>query len=84
MPQQTVGTAAVRVAEGMQCPVIRNLGPGNVGMDTTDAVTVGNASIYLKPDESFEFPTEVYGSGWTKIFAIADAADTDVRVAEVR
>lgn len=83
MPQQMVDTEAVQIASGMQRPVIKNLGPGNIGLDTTDAVTVADASIYLAPDESYEFPTDVYHSGWSKIYAISDQATTDVRFAEV-
>jgi hypothetical protein len=83
MPQQTVGVEAVRIAEGIQRPVIRNLGPGEVGIDTSDEVTTANASIYLKVDESYEFPEDIHHSGWGNMYAISDTADTDLRIAEV-
>lgn len=83
MPKVTVGLTAVKIAEGFSAPSIRNLGPGNVGLDTLDTVTMDTASIYLQPNESFEFPKNVNSSGWNRMYAISDVADTDVRFAEV-
>lgn len=80
----TVGTTASLLHDGgSEQIVVRNLGPGNVGLGKTNAVTVANAEIYLQPGDSFEWISDLEVTGWDTVYAIADAAGTDVRVAVV-
>ncbi|MBW3663581.1 MAG: hypothetical protein KY469_10820 [Actinobacteria bacterium] len=86
MPQFDVGTTAIQIVTGAyKRPTVRNLGPGNVGLGYTNQITVATAGIYLKPGEAYEWPTDL---GWpdvgeSSVWAIASAADTDVRVEQV-
>lgn len=81
MPAYTVGTAAVEVVtDAEHRPVIRNNGPGNIGLGRDNTVTVAGAGIYLTPGESYEFLTDISAAGWPSVWAIADAAGTNVRV----
>lgn len=75
--QILVGTTAVPVAAGgRQRPVIQNLGPGNVYLDTQGSVTP-SSGLKIPVGFTYEFPTS---GSLDSIFIIADQASTDVRI----
>lgn len=75
--QIILGTTAQRIPGDRSRPLIQNLGPGNVYVDTDGEVTA-EEGFKLVPNATYEFPTP--GGNSTGIWIIADAADTDVRV----
>ncbi len=78
--QKIVGTSAQKVvAGGRQRPVIQNLGPGVIYLDTGGTVTV-STGLRIPVGAVYEFPTS--GSE-DDIWIIATEADTDVRVIEI-
>ena len=74
-----VGTQSVKVRTDRSRPVIQNLGPGNVYLDT-DGDVDEDSGLKLVPNAVYEFPT--VGS-YSNVWIVSDQADTDVRVIEV-
>ena len=77
-----VGTTATQVEVPGTCiPMLQNLGPGNVYLDTDPNVTTGSG-LKLASGAILTLPrkAEDLDNG---IFLIADAANTDVRVAQL-
>lgn len=74
----TVGTTAAKLAKGGQRLVIQNLGPGNVAFSYSESpsLSAGGDGIKLAVDQAYEFPVPASGD----VYAVADAASTDVRV----
>lgn len=68
-PQQIKGTRAR--------PLIQNLGPGNVYVDT-DGDVDADSGFRIAPNSVYEFPTS--GGSSKGIFLVSDIEDTDVRV----
>lgn len=79
MAKLTVGVTPVEVPRsGPGRPVIQNLGPGTVYLDTdNDGVTTGDG-LRLEPGDAFEFTHAA--SYETGVWLVSDTADTDVRV----
>lgn len=76
--QILLGTTPEQIKGDSSRPVIQNLGPGIVYLDTDPEVTV-DSGIKLAVGTVYEFPTA--GSlSIEGIFIVADTADTDVRV----
>lgn len=75
--QQTIGTSPVRLdVPTAATPIVQNLGPGNVFLG--DAAVTTGTGLKLSPNSAFEFPRDL-GQGFGGLFAVADAAGTDVR-----
>lgn len=75
MAKKTVGTTPVKIASAGQCPSVQNLGGGALYLDTRSDVAVGTG-LKLVVDGIYEFPRDL-----TKdLYAVADAAGTDVRI----
>lgn len=72
-----VGTAAVQVNVNGETPIIQNLGPGVIYMDTVDTVTTANG-VRLAVGNTYEYPGDMRLAG--PLFLISDQANTDVRV----
>lgn len=75
--QLNVGTTPVQIPGNRTRPVIQNLGPGNVYVDTDGEVTSADG-LKLVPNSIYEFPTS--GGNSDGIWLVADQAGTDVRV----
>lgn len=74
-----VGTTSQKLPADRSRPVIQNLGPGDVYLDT-DGDVDADSGMKLAVGAVYEFPT----SGATSdIWVVATQADTDVRVIEV-
>jgi hypothetical protein len=73
-----VGTTAVKIPADRSRPVIQNLGPGDIYLDT-DGDVDANSGLKLIPNAVYEFPTPGADSN---IWVVASEADTDVRVIE--
>lgn len=74
----TVGTSAVSLGlDSSSTPVIQNLGPGNVYIDSTDQVTT-STGLKLGVGDVYEFLRDLNQAGG-EIFLVADAGNTDVR-----
>ena len=72
-----VGTTPVALPGNRQRPVIQNLGPGTIYLDTDGDVSITDG-LQLLPDVTYEFP--VSGGDSAGIWIVSDAANTDVRV----
>jgi hypothetical protein len=72
-----VGTTPVRIPGDRARPVIQNLGPGTVYVDTDGDVSADDG-LMLLPNAVYEFPTPSANS--KGIWVVADQAGTDVRV----
>jgi len=73
-----VGTTPIRVAlDSSATPVLQNLGPGVVYLDTSDDVAVATG-LQLPVGAAYEWPHDLSQSG-SAIWLVATAADTDVR-----
>jgi hypothetical protein len=78
--QVTVGTTAVKIpAPGRARPIIQNLGPGTIYLDTLKTVA-SSTGLVLSVGTIYEFPVS---GGHSDIWVISDAANTDVRVVGV-
>lgn len=76
---QSVGTAAVVLAvTPQQAPVIQNLGPGNLYIDSNPGVTT-NSGLKLAVGDTYEYPRDLAEAAGS-VYAIADQAATDVRI----
>ena len=79
MAKVTVGTAAVALPVDVgETPVIQNLGPGNLYLDTASGVTTGTG-LQVPVDSVYEWTRDITKT----LYAIADAAGTDVRILKV-
>lgn len=58
-----------------QTPVIQNLGPGDLYLDFSSTVAVGNG-LKVVPDGSYEFLHDLPG----RLYLVASQASTDVRI----
>lgn len=78
----TVGTTSTAVpkSSGAQ-PVIQNLGPGTLYIDTVTPATAAGG-LQLPVGSVFEM-AESSRSGDATLYMIADAAGTDVRILQV-
>lgn len=77
--KQIVGTAAVAAnIKSTDSPVIQNLGPGNLYFDF-DAAVSASTGFKLEVGMVYEFPRDLSLAG-PKLYFIADAANTDVRM----
>lgn len=74
-----VGTTAVQIPVDRSRPVIQNLGPGDLYLDT-DGDVDANSGLKLIPTAVYEFP--VAGAGMN-VWVVATQASTDVRVIEI-
>jgi len=74
-----VGTTSQKILADRSRPVIQNLGPGNVYIDTDGDVDV-NSGLKLAVNAVYEFPT---AGAESDIWIVSDAADTDVRIVEM-
>lgn len=76
MAKVTVGTAPVQLPVDVgETPVIQNLGPGVLYLDTRSNVAAGTG-LKIPVDSAYEWPKDLTKT----VYAIADAANTDVRV----
>jgi hypothetical protein len=74
--QVTVGTTAVEVPIKVSAtPVIQNLGPGVLYLDTDETVTTATG-LKIDVGSAYEFPRDVDRS----VFMVASVASTDVRI----
>lgn len=74
--QLILGTTSQSIASTRERPVIQNLGPGNVYIDT-DGDVDSSSGLKLVVGAVYEFPTS--GSP-SKIYLVADMPSTDVRI----
>lgn len=77
--QLILGTTAQSVpTEGRARPVIQNLGPGKVYLDTNNGVTT-SGGLQLPVGAIYEFHV---GAGFNAggVWLVSDAANTDVRI----
>lgn len=72
-----LGTTPQQITGDRARPLIQNLGPGNVYVDT-DGDVDADSGFFLVPNAVYEFSTA--GGNNSGIWVVADAADTDVRV----
>lgn len=77
----TIGTTVEQIDNGGARLVVQNLGPGKVavGYTTSPSVAAGGSGIVLDVGQAYEFPAATSG----QVYAVADAAGTDVRVERV-
>lgn len=74
-----MGTSAARLpVDSSGTPVVQNLGPGKVYLDTVSTVTTANG-LELEVGDVYEFPHDLSQAGGG-VYAIADQANTDVRL----
>lgn len=78
--QILLGATPQRLPGSRMSPVIQNLGPGSVYLDT-DGDVDENTGFVIAPGAVYEFPTA--GARSKGIWIMADAPDTDVRVVTV-
>lgn len=71
-----VGTTAVNLPGGRARPVIQNLGPGDIYIDT-DGDVDADSGLKLVPNAVYEFPTS---GSLSEIWVVATAENTDIRV----
>jgi len=75
----TVGTTPVSLGlDSDSTPVVQNLGPGVVYMDSTEDVTTATG-LKLNVGDTYEFFRDLNQAGG-EIFLVSDQAATDVRV----
>lgn len=74
-----VGTTAVKIPATRKIPVIQNLGPGILFLDTDGDVDV-DSGLKLGVGVVYEFPES---GAYSDIWVVADAEGTDVRIIEV-
>ncbi len=72
-----VGTDPTPIKGTRARPLIQNLGPGNVYLDT-DGDVDADSGFKIVPGAVYEFPSA--GASSVGIFLIADVEDTDVRI----
>ncbi len=72
-----LGTTPQQIKGTRSRPLIQNLGPGNVYVDTDGDVDAASG-FKMVPNSVYEFPTS--GASSVGIWVVADAANTDVRV----
>lgn len=78
--QIIVGTVSQKIPSGGRTrPVIQNLGPGDVYIDTEGSVTA-SSGLKLPVGSVYEFPT---AGTLDDIWIVASEAGTDVRVIKV-
>lgn len=75
-----VGTTPVVIPGNRSRPVIQNLGPGTIYVDTDGDVSASDG-LKLVPNAVYEFPAA--GGNSAGIYIVSDTADTDVRVVGV-
>lgn len=75
-----LGTDPVKLPGNRSRPVIQNLGPGSVYLDT-DGDVDSSSGFVIAPGAVYEFPAA--SSRSRGIFVVSDTADTDVRVVTV-
>jgi hypothetical protein len=76
MAKVTVGTTPVALpVDRGETPIIQNLGPGVVYLDTRSNVSTGTG-LQVAVNSAYEWPTDVTSA----VYAVADVADTDVRI----
>lgn len=74
-----VGTAPVDLTVGGRGrPVIQNLGPGMIYLDSSSEDVSTESGIQIPVGVAYEFPTAAADD--EKVSIVSDAADTDVRV----
>ena len=79
MARLLVGTTPVRVRADRSRPVIQNLGPGDIYLDT-DGDVDENSGLKLPVNAVYEFPT---AGSLSLIYLVATEADTDVRIIQM-
>lgn len=72
-----VGTSPLPIRATRARPLIQNLGPGNVYLDT-DGNVDADSGFKIIPNAVYEFPTSAGNS--RGVFIVSDTPDTDVRV----
>lgn len=72
-----LGDEPVQIKGSRVRPVLQNLGPGNVYIDTSGAVDA-DSGFRLMPGSVYEFPTS--GANSKGIWVMADSANTDLRI----
>lgn len=60
-------------------PVIQNLGPGTVYIDTDENVSTATG-FQLSPGTVYEFPVS---GAYSKLYAVADEDNTEVRLVRI-
>lgn len=76
MAKATVGLAAVALPVDVgETPVIQNLGPGVLYLDTRPNVTPATG-LQVPVNSAYEFPNDVT----RQVYAVATMAGTDVRI----
>lgn len=75
-----LGATPQQIPGNRSRPVIQNLGPGTVYLDTDGAVDE-TSGLQIAVGQAYEFPGA--GGNSVGIFLMADAEDTDVRVVGV-
>lgn len=79
MAKVTVDTTVSRLPVAIgETPVIQNLGPGVLYLDTSSSVSV-TTGLRVPVDGAYEWPRDVA----TSVYAVASAAGTDVRILKV-
>lgn len=77
--QILLGTTAQNIRGDRSLPVIQNLGPGTVYLDT-DGDVDATSGLKIDPGAVYEFPISGGNMG---IWIVASEANTDVRVIEL-
>jgi hypothetical protein len=72
-----LGSTPVQIPGDRSRPVVQNLGPGTVYLETDGDVDIDNG-FQIAPGAVYEFPSS--GAGSRGIWIMADVSDTDVRV----
>lgn len=72
-----VGTEPYQIQGNRARPLVQNLGPGNVYLDT-DGDVDADSGFKITPGAVYEFPTS--GAFSVGIWMVADVDGTDVRV----
>lgn len=76
MAKVTVGTTPVQLPVDVgETPAIQNLGPGVVYLDTRSNVATGTG-LQIPVNTTYEWPKDITKA----VYAVADTANTDVRV----
>jgi hypothetical protein len=75
-----LGTTPQQIKGARTRPLIQNLGPGNVYVDT-DGDVDADSGFFIAPTAVYEFPAS--GGNSVGIWLVADADNTDVRIVGV-
>lgn len=78
-----IGTSSTLLpVDNMDAPALQNLGPGALYFAATSPATTTDG-FKVPAGAVYEFPRTLAAAGISQLFAIADAANTDLRILKV-